>query len=274
MGSSTRIPGRGEQVAPVSTGTALADAARMTAAMQAWNCEPSSETVGRRAHLFCFSARAIVRLRESGLLRFLGERGARVRSESLSITRATELEEADVVVLTSNDELLVETVAMLRRVGLTMGIAVLAEPRMEAEEERLLDAGADLVVPLRHDARATARKLEALARRVRTDWTRGGEPASGDFRIDVVARSIRARGKRVELSATDFRLFLYFVDQASRWVSEARIIRDVFGTFHAPGASIVRVHICSLRKALEPLGLRIHNRRSVGYRLAANRDRS
>ena len=79
------------------------------------------------------------------------------------------------------------------------------------------------------------------------------------------------------VGATNFRLFLYFVDQAERWVSDARIIRAAFGTYHAPGASIVRVHVSSLRRAIAPLGLQIRNRRSraaacnssssVGYRL-------
>ena len=214
----------------------------------------------------------MARLHDTRLLSLLEERGARIRTESLTARRATELEEADVVVLTSWDGLPLETIAGLRRVGLTTGIAVLTEGRMEAIEERLLSAGADLVVTLEDDARTNACKLEALARRVRGDWRRAPYGASDDFWIDVVARSVRARGTRVELGATDFRLFLYFVDQAERWVSDARIIREVFGTYHAPGASIVRVHVSSLRKAIAPLGLQIQNRRSVGYRLVTNRN--
>ena len=212
-------------------------------------------------------------LRDSKLLGLLKERGVHVRTESLTTRRATELEEADVVVLTSRDGLPLETIARLRRVGLTTGIAVVAEGRMGAIEEHLLNAGADLVVTLAHDARTNASKLEALARRVRADWTRATPGPSVDFQVDVVARSVRVRGARVELGATDFRLFLYFVDQAERWVSDARIIRDAFGTYHAPGASIVRVHVSNLRKAIAPLGLEIQNRRSVGYRLVTNRSR-
>ena len=214
----------------------------------------------------------MARLRDTRLLSLLEERGVRLRIESLTAARATELEEADVVLLTSRDGLPVETIAGFRRFGLTTGIVVLAEGRIETVEERLLDAGADLVLTLGHDARANASKLEALARRVRGDWARVTPGASDDFRIDVVARSVRVGGERVELGATNFRLFLYFVDQAERWVSDARIIREVFGTFHAPGASIVRVHVSSLRKAIAPLGLQIQNRRSVGYRLVTNRN--
>jgi DNA-binding response OmpR family regulator len=232
------------------------------------------KTARRRARLLCLSAGGMGRLHDTRLLSLLEERGVRVFTESLTAPRVTELEEADVVVLTSRDALPLETIAGFRRVGLTTGIAVLAEGRMAAIEERLLDAGADLVLALEHDARTNASKLESLARRVRGDWTRVTSGASDDLRIDVGARSVHVRSARVELGATAFRLFLYFVDQAERWVSDARIVRDVFGTYHAPGASIVRVHVSSLRKAIAPLGLQIQNRRSVGYRLVTNRNRT
>ena len=93
-------------------------------------------------------------------------------------------------------------------------------------------------------------------------------------RIDALARSITRGSASAVLSPTNFRLLLYFVEHSGRWISESRIIGDVFGTHHAPGSSIVRVHVCSLRKTVEAFGLHVEHRRQAGYRLAKGGSKS
>ena len=224
----------------------------------------------RRTGVICVAVEAKPRLDDLGLIRTLEGRGHQVRAVAATPSKALDLAQADALVLAHGrgDDATVAIVSRLRTIGLKTGIAVLGDRQTDALAERLLDAGADLLLNARESPGQAATKLEALVRRVRGDWTRTLDPMSLDAQIDITARSIDVGGASAVLNPTNFRLVLYLVEHFGRWISESRIIRDVFGTHHAPGSSIVRVHVCSLRKAVEPVGLRIEHRRQVGYRLA------
>jgi DNA-binding response OmpR family regulator len=222
-----------------------------------------------RPIVICIAADAKARLDDLGLTRVLEGRGHQVRTVAPKPSKALDLVQADALVLApgSADDGTVVTVSRLRAVGLKTGIAVLCDCGTDGQTKRLLEAGADLLLGSPESPEQAAAKLDALVRRVRGDWTGRFYDIGLDARVDVTARSIDVGHACAVLGPTHFRLFLYFVEHFGRWSSESRIIRDVFGTHHAPGSSIVRTHIWSLRKALEPVGLRIEQRRQTGYRL-------
>ena len=231
---------------------------------------PVADTRHHRTSLICIATEDLARVEGLGLIRALEDRGHRVRGVAPIPWRALDVAQADVLVLAPGpgDERTVASVARLRRVGVRTGIAVLGERALDSLAERFLDAGADLFLSRKQPTGQLATTLEALARRVRGDWARTLEHTGPDVQVDITAQSIRIGAATAELRPTSFRLMLFLLEHFGRWVTEARILRDVFETNHAPGSSIVRVHICSLRRELEPLGLRIEHRRHAGYRLA------
>lgn len=206
-------------------------------------------------------------LADLGVMPLLLRRGAGVRVVPRQPSAAA-CHGVDVLLLLSSlaSDGQVGNVEHLRRMGLHLGIAVLV-PRGAAQlAERLLEAGADVVVELTHRPLSITCQVEALARRVRSEWF-PLVPGLRDGWLDNDARSVSCGGRSAQLTPTDFRLLTCLAREFERWIPEGRLVREVFTTHHAPGSSIVRVHICSLRKALRGLPLRIEQRKATGWRL-------
>lgn len=206
-------------------------------------------------------------LADLGLTPVLQHRGIGFRVVPLQPS-ATACRELDVLLLISNlaSDGQVSNIERLRRMGLRGGMAVLVPRGASQLAERLLEGGADVVVDVTHRPQSIACQLAALARRVRAEWF-PFVPRLRDGWLDNDACSVSCGGRSAQLTPTDFRLLACLARDFERWIPETRLVREVFTTHHAPGSSIVRVHICSLRKALRDLPLRIEQRKATGWRL-------
>ena len=141
-------------------------------------------------------------------------------------------------------------------------------------EDRIqgLDAGATdyvvkpfVVAELAARIRAQLRSIEsAQATRLR----------AGAIELDLLSRKVTLSGRPIHLSATEFQLLAYFVQNAGRVVSREQIMRAVWGYEHDPGTNSVEVYIGYLRRKLRDDGreLPLVTIRSVGYRLDAGPD--
>ncbi|MEO8475830.1 MAG: response regulator transcription factor [Actinomycetota bacterium] len=118
--------------------------------------------------------------------------------------------------------------------------------------------------------------LEELVARVRALLRRSGaELGSGplqfaDVELDDDTHEVRRAGATVELTATEFRLLRYLMQNAPRVLSKAQILDHVWNYDFGGDANIVETYVSYIRRKLDAAGPPlIHTVRGVGYRLAA-----
>jgi two-component system, OmpR family, response regulator len=111
-------------------------------------------------------------------------------------------------------------------------------------------------------------RIRALLRR--TEAAEDGPMVFADLEIDDDLHEVRRAGTPIDLTATEFRLLRYLMQNAPRVLSKAQILDHVWQYDFGGDANIVETYISYLRKKLDALGPPlILTVRGVGYRLAA-----
>jgi two-component system alkaline phosphatase synthesis response regulator PhoP len=93
--------------------------------------------------------------------------------------------------------------------------------------------------------------------------------AFGDVRIDFARLSLIREGRQVQLTATEFKLLAFLLQNPSRVITRKELLENVWGDAADPKTRTVDMHIAKLRQKLEanpsnPLHLRtVH---WVGYK--------
>jgi DNA-binding response OmpR family regulator len=92
---------------------------------------------------------------------------------------------------------------------------------------------------------------------------------AGSVELDLLSRKASLAGRPVHLSATEFQLLAYFIQNAGRVLSREQILRAIWGYEHDPGTNSVEVYVGYLRRKLRDgeHELPLVTIRSVGYRL-------
>lgn len=90
--------------------------------------------------------------------------------------------------------------------------------------------------------------------------------------VDLLSREVRAEGRLVRLSTTEFELLTYLMRNKGRVLSREQILRAVWGYDHDPGTNVVDVYVGYLRRKLSGTEATapISTIRSVGYRFDAD----
>jgi DNA-binding response OmpR family regulator len=152
----------------------------------------------------------------------------------------------------------------LRRQGnRTPAICLTARDRVEERVEGLHGGADDYIVkPFAFD--------ELLARMAAV--TRRGSSASpilrvGDLTLDPDAHRVERAGSSLQLTAQEFSLLRYLMENVGRVLSRTRLLEHVWDLHHDPGTNVVDVYIGYLRAKVDkgferPL---IHTVRGVGY---------
>jgi two-component system OmpR family response regulator len=128
-----------------------------------------------------------------------------------------------------------------------------------------LDAGADdyLVKPFEIDELLA--RVRALGRR----GAQGTKLTCGSLEIDRVARQVRIGGTALSLTAREYGILVYLVENEGRAVSRTELLHNVWETAHDPGTNVVEVHVSRLREKLGAHAATIETVRGQGYRLIA-----
>ena len=109
-------------------------------------------------------------------------------------------------------------------------------------------------------------RIAALLRRARERRV-DGRLRVGELSLDPVAREVRVRGARVDLSAKEFALLRRLAAEPTRVYTKAELLRDVWG-FRALGPTrTLDSHACRLREARAGRRPVRDQRLGVGYRL-------
>jgi two-component system KDP operon response regulator KdpE len=74
---------------------------------------------------------------------------------------------------------------------------------------------------------------------------------SGNLQVDLVTRTVKVRGRKVKLTATEYALLRLFVQHAGKVLTHGQILREIWGSEEAERISHLRVYIAYLRGELE-----------------------
>jgi two-component system, OmpR family, KDP operon response regulator KdpE len=145
------------------------------------------------------------------------------------------------------------------------------DPRVCA---RLLDAGAVDYIPRPFN-------LEELLARIRVALrtspgtseaaTRSGLVTVGGLEIDLIRQQVRAGGRPIALSRTEYRLLRALAQNPGMVISHAQLLERVWGAGYGQESEFLWVYIRRLRRKLEPDPAHPHyilTSPGIGYRLA------
>lgn len=98
--------------------------------------------------------------------------------------------------------------------------------------------------------------LEELTARVRALVRRGSEPRPlvlkvGDLSLDTSTRIAERAGKKIELTAREYRLLEFLMRSENRICSRMRILEQVWDYHFDPGSNLVDVYIGKLREKID-----------------------
>jgi two-component system OmpR family response regulator len=189
---------------------------------------------------------ATVRELLSATLRFAGFSVTSAATGAEAISAAT-LEPPDLVLL---DVMLpdidgFEVVRQLRGAGPVPVLFLTARDR-QSDKVTGLSLGADDYVTKPFDLEELIARIRAILRR--TSGSPAGLLTVGDLALDVDGHQVTRSGQPVRLSATEFRLLQYLMQNAGHVVSKTQILERVWAYDFGGDASIVDTYISYLRR--------------------------
>jgi DNA-binding response OmpR family regulator len=128
-------------------------------------------------------------------------------------------------------------------------IVMLTARDEEADRVAGLEVGADDYVAKPFSPRELAARVKAVLRR--SEPTAAAQTLQlGDLHVDTLAREVTVAGEPVELTAKEFDLLAYLLENAGIVVSRDQLLDRVWGMTYAGGTRTVDVHVAQLRRKL------------------------
>jgi two-component system, OmpR family, alkaline phosphatase synthesis response regulator PhoP len=141
----------------------------------------------------------------------------------------------------------------IRQAGLATPILMLTARGHTEDKVTGLKTGADDYVTKPFNMQELMARIEALLRRLPTRPSSDEDPyyQFGNVRVDRRGTEVTRNGRPVDLSAREFQLLLYFIDNAGETLSRQQLLTDVWGYQAETYTRTVDVHVGSLRRKLE-----------------------
>jgi len=195
------------------------------------------------------------------------------------VVRAASAEEAEAAIRDALPDVLVldwmlpgeSGIALARRLRAAertreLPILMLTARAMEQDKVSGLEAGADDYLTKPFSPRELGARIKAVLRR-RAPQLSGDAVEAEGLRLDPATRRVTAKGHKVELSPSEFRLLHFLMTHPGRVYTRAQLLDHVWGDHVFIEERTVDVHIRRLRRELEPTG---HDRlvqtvRGAGY---------
>jgi len=165
---------------------------------------------------------------------------------------------------------------VLRRLG-TLGkrVPVLFLTARDTTEDKVrgLTIGGDDYVTKPFSLAELVARVNAVVRRTEGQPADTNQLVFADLVMDEDMHEVHRAGQRVELTATEYRLLRYLLDNARRVRTRAQILDHVWEYDFGGDARVLESYISYLRKKIDSLGSPlIHTVRGVGYVLREARD--
>ena len=149
-----------------------------------------------------------------------------------------------------------------------VGVPILFLTARDALEDKVagLGAGGDDYVTKPFALAEIVARVRAILRRLGDG--RSGELGIADLEMDERAHIVRRGGHTVNLTATEFNLLRFFLQNPRQVLSKAQILDNVWHYDFDGDANVVETYVSYLRKKLDQYGPPlIHTIRLVGYTL-------
>jgi len=141
----------------------------------------------------------------------------------------------------------------LRQRGLQVPILMLTARAQVVDRVVGLKLGADDYLTKPFEMLELLARVEALLRRARTPIAPSvGAYAFGDVQVDFRRAEVRRGGQALALSALEYKLLRYFVENRGQVLSREELLDRVWGYDAAAQTRTVDVHVASLRQKVEP----------------------
>jgi two-component system alkaline phosphatase synthesis response regulator PhoP len=138
----------------------------------------------------------------------------------------------------------------LRQAGLDVPVLMLTARGQLSDKLAGLKLGADDYMVKPFEMAELLARIEVRLRRT------GSRPAPhihhfGDVRVDTRSATVERGGRKVELSAKEFRLLCYFLEHEGATLSRDELIERVWKYDPATSSRTIDVHVAGLRRKLE-----------------------
>lgn len=165
-----------------------------------------------------------------------------------------------------------EVCKMLRRDPATAAVPIVMLTAKAAEIDRVLglELGADDYLTKPFSPRELVLRVKKLLTRGTGKTEEPETLAFGDLLIDVPRHLVSWRGKRVDLTATEFKLLTILAQRRGRVQSRDHLLRDVWEYNTLMDTRTVDTHMRRLREKLGPASKFLDTVRGVGYRFVDN----
>jgi two-component system OmpR family response regulator len=115
-------------------------------------------------------------------------------------------------------------------------------------------------------------RIEALLRRGQIAPAPETKLRLADLEMDVLARTVTRAGRRIEVTAREFKLLEYLLRRTGQVVTRTMLLEGVWDLHFDPQTNVIDVHMSRLRQAVDrdfdrPL---IHTVRGAGYTVRAD----
>ena len=116
-----------------------------------------------------------------------------------------------------------------------------------------LEAGADdyLVKPFSSDILIARSKSVLRRSQITIEHNLVSDYDDGHLKIDIKKHQVFINNKRIKFTLLEYRLLLYFVDNAGRVLSFDNILRNVWGEEYAGSDDYVHIYVSHLRRKIE-----------------------
>ena len=154
----------------------------------------------------------------------------------------------------------------LREKRVRTPIIVLSAKRSLADKVTCLRHGADDYVAKPFDLPELLARVEAVLRRTQ-ETPKAERLENSGVCVDLVARTVRREGQRIDLPPREFALLELLMRNAGRPLGKAYLLERLWDYSFDPQTNVVDVLVCRLRKHLDrdfPVKL-IHTLRAIGY---------
>ncbi len=111
-------------------------------------------------------------------------------------------------------------------------------------------------------------RVEALTRRGKAEGPQT-RLLVGDLEMDLLSRSVRRAGQKIDLQPREFRLLEYLMRHAGQVVTRTMLLEGVWDYHFDPQTNVIDVHVSRLRQKIDkPFATSlIHTVRNAGYML-------
>lgn len=140
-----------------------------------------------------------------------------------------------------------------------------------AERIKGLELGADDYITKPFSPKELVLRLQAVMRRSDTTASAAGILRVGDFEFNRSTLEVRLEGRRLDLTAIEFRLLNVLAERRGRTQSREKLLFDVWGYNSSVDTRTVDTHVRRLREKLGSHAVMLETVRGEGYRFRASK---